>query len=531
MCILHFDESSIRRHAEGYDTKTGKKLIVPLERPRLHKGAIPSILPGCPAYLSRPSSSRESREEKLLRLENQQLEQTIVESLCSKEIYDKKTLFTSYDELIDILKNEKLPEKWHIIYKESSTFIISIMDELPIVTASIVVDQNLNLKVYVKDAPLNQLGKHNFPLKVNSILVINEILNNLNLKSQTECTIFPSIIDSVISLLDNLNVTLDDSQKTTVQFIIEQLKLLLSSKFCIRYSSEILVFCSILYSISPHAYKFLRNSGFISIPHPRTLQKLCSSLNTNPQIEQSPENFLHYIKTKMPLIKSPADKTVIMMIDEIHIKPYLDYKGGNIVGAAYNNENAANSAYVFMLQSLLSSFKEVVHIMPVKTLDSNELHKIIRKTIIGLHGIGFKVIGVVSDNNSINRKAMHNFSSPPTLCTKYEHPCDQNSPLFFLIDSVHLLKCIRNNWINQKNENQCFIYPDFDNSNKMCEANFATLKHLHEIECHNIVKYAKTLTLKSLSPTSMEKQNVKLALKIFDESVYNSRSKTFWKNP
>lgn len=40
----------------------------------------------------------------------------------------------------------------------------------------------------------------------------------------------------------------------------------------------------------------------------------------------------------------------MLLMDEIHIKPYLDYKGGNIISAAYNTNEAAKSAYVFMLK-------------------------------------------------------------------------------------------------------------------------------------------------------------------------------------
>ncbi|GFX96679.1 transposable element P transposase [Trichonephila clavipes] len=169
---------------------------------------------------------------------------------------------------------------------------------------------------------------------------------------------------------------------------------------------------------------------------------------------------------------------------------------------AYNSEQAATSAYVFMIQSLLSPLK-VVHIMPVKEIDGEKLFAVVKKTLVELDGIGFKVIGVVSDNNSINRKAMSNFSVPPKLSFVYPHPSDSSNPLFFVIDSVHLFKCICNNWINQKNAGQCFYFPDFEDHNKfpLLEANFS--------------KFASGLTLKALCPTNLEKQNTKLVLKIF----------------
>ncbi|GFV94047.1 THAP-type domain-containing protein [Trichonephila clavipes] len=159
-----------------------------------------------------------------------------------------------------------------------------------------------------------------------------------------------------------------------------------------------------------------------------------------------------------------------------------------------------------VIQSLLSPFKEVVHIMPVKKIDGEKLFAVVKKTIVELDGIGFKVIGVVSDNYSINRKAMSNFSVPPKLSIVYPHPSDSSNPLFFVIDSVHIFKCIRNNWINKKNAGQCFYFPDFEDYNKfpLLEANFSTLKQLYDIESNSLVKFAYGLTLKALCPTKCE---------------------------
>ncbi|GFV73717.1 THAP-type domain-containing protein [Trichonephila clavipes] len=98
---------------------------------------------------------------------------------------------------------------------------------------------------------------------------------------------------------------------------------------------------------------------------------------------------------------------------------------------AYNSEQAATSAYVSMIQSLLSPLKEVVHIMPVRKIHGGKLFAVVKKAIVVLEGIGFKVIGVVSGNNSINRKAMSNFSVPPKLSIVYPHPSDSSNPLFF----------------------------------------------------------------------------------------------------
>lgn len=51
------------------------------------------------------------------------------------------------------------------------------------------------------------------------------------------------------------------------------------------------------------------------------------------------------------------------MLDEIHLKQFLDFKGGNVIGFDCKFKNVVTSAHFFMLQSLQSSYKDV-HILP-----------------------------------------------------------------------------------------------------------------------------------------------------------------------
>ncbi|GFS96648.1 transposable element P transposase [Trichonephila clavipes] len=66
-----------------------------------------------------------------------------------------------------------------------------------------------------------------------------------------------------------------------------------------------------------------------------------------------------------------------------------------------------------------------------------------------------------------------------------------------------------------------FLFSRFEDHNKfsLLEANFSTLKQVYDIESNNLVKFAYGLTLKALCPTNLEKQNVKLVLKIFNNFV------------
>ena len=212
----------------------------------------------------------------------------------------------------------------------------------------------------------------------------------------------------------------------------------------------------------------------------------------------------------------------LLLIDEIHLKPYFDYKGGNVVGLANNTNEVATSAFAFMLSNVLSNYKDVIHIMPTKCLKAGNLFNIIKRLIIGLEEIGFKVLCVIMDNNAINKKAMSLFCTPVKLSSVYPHSVLKSRPLFFIFDSVHILKCIRNNWLSQKDASKCIIFPKFcfngnhELDNVQCVP-FCTLQKLHALESQSHLKHCYKMIAKALSPSNLERQNVNLVLQIFNE--------------
>lgn len=64
---------------------------------------------------------------------------------------------------------------------------------------------------------------------------------------------------------------------------------------------------------------------------------------------------------------------------------------------------------MFMMQSLMSSYKDVAHILPVSRISAEELHCVLRRVIINLEDAGFHVVAVIIDSNSISRKVMFRF--------------------------------------------------------------------------------------------------------------------------
>ncbi|KAK7861885.1 hypothetical protein R5R35_001482 [Gryllus longicercus] len=538
VCELHFQSWEIEKISVFY-CDDGQKITLPLKHPRLSPGAVPSVLPNCPNYLSRPSTSyRESPEEKKLRLENEYLLAAIDESAKENIARINEISFSTFDEQKSKLNLLILDEYWSIIKKEDRVLFVHIdYNSAPKIVNSVVVDKELKLGVHYCGKKVFKLGGTAIINSVSNVNEINDVLEKVRLmlcfdtsssssnsSSSSSSSNSPhDILDLVSDLLLQIDTKNSEFEKP-VTFMLEKIKLLTKKRSAYQHSSWFLILSCMLFTISPHSYKYLKHLGFLIFPHPSTIRRLCSSFGLGPQMEQSANNFLKYTRNKYFGKLSENDKLVTLMMDEIHLKSLMDFKAGNFVGTACNNQLLASSAHTFMISSLLSDLKEVVHIVPVNKMCAEDLQSILKKIILGLEQIGFNVLCVISDNSSINRRCMQLFSPEEELKCMYNHPVEKSKPLFFLFDSVHLLKCLRNNWINQKNEYSCMYYPDFANEDGDAHdivgtASFAALRQLYDIEEKKMVKHAYALTLKALYPSSLERQNVSLALQVFNENV------------
>ena len=522
VCELHFQSGDIKNETSHYDKKTGNLLTAKLKHPSLREDAIPRILPNCPAYLSSTVPIRESPDSKRIRQENSALKSALAQSIADEIANKKKREFDNIDDLEGKLHFLDT-QYWSIIRQQGSLLICRVLKlPFPKISVSLLIEPDCSVHVFCSDVKMRSIGDYKIPSHINDINLLEDLLVKIRNLDIQEYDSQQKTVTAILRLIISFLALLQDQSYEyfpALKFIQEQLHLMTLKKFV--YSTEMMIFSSLLSNCSPCGYRMLRDSKNLILPSYSTIRRLTLSMNMNPVVEQHKTNFLMYIRNKFRLI-SQKDITVSLLVDEIHLKPYFDYKGGNVVGLAYNGSDAATSAFAFMLSSVCSKFKDVVHVMPTKCIKAEALFDVIKKIIVGLEDIGFKVISVITDNNAINKKAMSFFSNPPKLSVVYMHPVKSSRPLFFLFDSVHLLKCIRNNWLNQKDSNKYMMFPKFckngnHDSQNISKAPFTTLQKLHSLESHSLLKYAYKLTAKALSPSSLERQNVTFVLQIFNE--------------
>ncbi|XP_042896693.1 transposable element P transposase [Parasteatoda tepidariorum] len=185
----------------------------------------------------------------------------------------------------------------------------------------------------------------------------------------------------------------------------------------------------------------------------------------------------------------------------------------------------ATTLQCFMISSLFSKNKDVVGLFPMKNQTATDLLPILHKILEILKLAGYAILTIISDNNRINRKAFE-IMCGGSLKSNIENPYDPEKQIFILFDTVHLMKSIRNNWLNNTETNQTFYIPAMKflppgQAIKTVPA-YASILHLKQLynqekECS--VKLAPSLTRKSLFPNHLERQDVQTALKLFDDKL------------
>ena len=141
----------------------------------------------------------------------------------------------------------------------------------------------------------------------------------------------------------------------------------------------------------------------------------------------------------------PQQKYVLLLVDEVKIRPTVAFSGGALSGMATNYpESNASSMLCVMMKSLISRTQchGVGDSSPQH--DCGEQFKIVKEAAIVVEEAGATVIGSITDNHKVNQQYCRLFKRPPgSVCPATpKHPLDDSRKWYLLLDTVHLLKCI-----------------------------------------------------------------------------------------
>lgn len=117
-----------------------------------------------------------------------------------------------------------------------------------------------------------------------------------------------------------------------------------------------------------------------------------------------------------------------------------------------------------------------------------------------IESTGGTVLDSITDNHKVNQQYCKLFSRREDYSA--DHPLDPQRVWLLLYDTVHLLKCIRNNWLSEKT--QTLSLDGGINNGK-----FSDIKELYKSECDSILK-PTPLTYSSVYPSTLQLQNVQM---------------------
>ena len=147
-----------------------------------------------------------------------------------------------------------------------------------------------------------------------------------------------------------------------------------------------------------------------------------------------------------------------MQIDEVHVKSDISYKGGKIIAPTLDTEDPLKTVLAIMVSSLHKKWSTIVSLVPLSSTKASNLHLIITSVIDDIEKCGLFVQVLCSDNYPKNVNIFKLFSpDKKTLSSIVPHPVNPTRSLFLFFDPVHILKCIRNNWLDTKDFNHTFF--------------------------------------------------------------------------
>lgn len=269
----------------------------------------------------------------------------------------------------------------------------------------------------------------------------------------------------------NDNVCASHSPETFEYIFWKQQResMLLKDARQMRWHPMLIKWCMNLRMLSSSCYNALRSTGVLKLPSERTLRDYTHIVKAKPGLQPDVDEQL-INESKLGEIPE-HQKYVALIFDEVKIKEDLVYNkhSGELIGfvditdinqhlTAFEQSclgeipthQLATHMLVFMVRGLFSSLEFPYAQFPVATASGEVLYPIVWHCVEHLEMIGFKVLALVCDGASPNRKffKMHCIDDKELTYKVKNIYADGDRPIFFVSDVPHLLKTTRNSWAN-----------------------------------------------------------------------------------
>lgn len=245
-----------------------------------------------------------------------------------------------------------------------------------------------------------------------------------------------------------------------------------------------------LYSAGPRSYKYLYKKGH-PLPGLSTLREWAKKINVKPGILTA------VLKLMKQINYNQFEKICILSFDEMKIRSGYEYDKANDTLLS-----PSNYVQVVLARGLMQKWKQPVYY----NYDCNMTASILNNIIEQLYSVGYMVVAVVSDMGPGNQSVWKQLSIG-IMKTWFPHPVKENARVYVFADVPHLIKLIRNH----------FIDSGFIINNRLI--NTDPIKKMLEITDTSDLKISYKITDEHLAVQNVARQNVKLATQLFSHTV------------
>ncbi|XP_077493742.1 uncharacterized protein LOC144104536 [Amblyomma americanum] len=240
-------------------------------------------------------------------------------------------------------------------------------------------------------------------------------------------------------------------------------------------------------SSGSRGYNVVREIG-APLPAERTLQRHLEGFKLSPGILH---DVLRALSAKVDSMQN-HERHAFLIIDEIQITPGLafDQTTGTVIGkpnvplsdGSLPPDTMATHALAFMLEGVTTRWKQTVaYHFSGNSFCSASVKSIIFDIVPACEQIEIIVDGVVSDMGGGNKGLWKQFgivvgkhSRRRVSC---EHPCDPKRSFYFMADTAHLLKNLR----NHLTRGQSFLLPENIVQKNQLPSNEVHLEHVKKL--------------------------------------------------
>ena len=354
-----------------------------------------------------------------------------------------------------------MPNNWLLWSPVNDTLHIihpSLSQEYLSIESYLTIDSHCNTKAFFHNTQIAlSISKVTDVRQIYTLIeeVSNYSLDSIELAVRSATANLSHSITELEKNHDEYSTTTNSELLPRLHFIHCQLKNVLVPKTRRNYNVVTTIMSLKCELISPAAYRYLQSLECISLPHHSTLRRLSENIGLE-------KDFISHL-SQLTSRFNYQQRHVSLHMDEIHLKAEYSYKGGNIIGSSDTSNDPEKTILAFMVSSLYTKWSTIVRLLPCSETSASEIFPITKKVIFDIESCDLFVVTLITDNYPLNVRLFKLFTNTSQLEHCVPHPVDPSRYLFFLFDFVHILKTIRNNWLNQTDYNRTFIYPSFDN--------------------------------------------------------------------